>query len=104
VPVIVLDHLTETQKRAFILADNRLTENAGWDEDALSLELQQLSEADFDLDLTGFAPEEIDALLAIPDEERANAVPPVPENPIYRICDIWLCGNHRVPCGDAAKS
>ena len=104
VPVIVLDHLTETQKRAFILADNRLTEKAGWDEDALSLELQQLSEVDFDLDLTGFSPGEIDALLAIPDEERANSVPPVPENPISRMGDIWLCGKHRVLCGDATKS
>jgi hypothetical protein len=104
VPVIVLDHLTETQKRAFILADNRLSENAGWDDEALSIELQSLSEADFDLDLTGFSPGEIDALLAIPDEERANALPPVPENPISRMGDIWLCGKHRVLCGDATKS
>ena len=103
VPVIVLDHLTETQKRAFILADNRLTENGGWDEEALSLELQELSEADFDLDLTGFSPGEIDALLAIPDEERANGAPPVPENPVSRVGDLWLCGKHRVLCGDATK-
>jgi len=104
VPVIVLDHLTEAQKRAFILADNRLTENAGWDEEALSLELRELSEADFDLDLTGFSPGEIDALLAIPDEERANAAPPLPENPVSRAGDLWLCGKHRVLCGDATSA
>jgi ParB-like chromosome segregation protein Spo0J len=103
VPVIVLDHLTETQKRAFILADNRLTENAGWDEEALSVELRELSETDFDLDLTGFSPGEIDALLALPDEERANAAPPCPENPVSRLGDRWLCGKHRVLCGDATK-
>jgi len=73
VPVIVLDHPTEAQKRAYILADNRLTENAGWDEEALSLELQELSAADFDLNFTGFSPGEIDALPALPDEERTNA-------------------------------
>jgi DNA modification methylase len=103
VPVIVLDHLTEAQKRAYILADNRLAENASWDEEALSLELQELSAADFDLDLTGFSPGEIDALLAIPDEERANAAPPLPDNPVSRPGDLWVCGKHRILCGDATR-
>jgi hypothetical protein len=61
---------------------NRSVTWASWDEELLALELQELSEADFDLDLTGFNPGEIDGLLALPDEERANAVPPIPENPI----------------------
>jgi len=61
------------------------------------------NEADFDLDLTGFNPGEIDGLLAIPDEERANATPPVPEVPVSRAGDLWLCGKHRVLCGDATR-
>jgi DNA modification methylase len=68
------------------------------------LELQELSEAHFDLDLTGFNPGEIDGLLALPDEERANATPPVPENPVSRVGDLWICGKHRVFCGDALQA
>jgi len=59
---------------------------------------------DFDLSLTGFNPGEIDGLLAIPDEERANEVPPVPENPASRAGDLWICGEHRVLCGDATRA
>ena len=80
---------------------NRSVTWASWDEELLALELQELSEADFDLDLTGFNPGEIDGLLAIPDEERANAAPPVPEHPVSLPGDLWLCGTHRVLCGDA---
>ena len=61
---------------------NRSVTWANWDEELLSLELQELNAADFDLSITGFDPGEIDALLAIPDEERANATPPLPENPV----------------------
>jgi len=64
VPVIVLDHLTPTQRRALVIADNRIAENAGWDEEMLSLELAELQELDFDLELTGFSDEEIDAFLS----------------------------------------
>jgi hypothetical protein len=71
----------------------------------LALELQELSEADFDLSLTGFDPGEIDALLVDPeDDEKANAAPPLPETPISREGDLWLCGPHRVLCGDDTKS
>ena len=63
--------------------------------------MQELDTEDFDLSLTGFDPGEIDGLLAIPDEGRANAVPPVPENPVSRAGDLWFCGKHRVLCGDA---
>jgi len=66
--------------------------------------LQELSAADFDLSLTGFDPGEIDGLLAIPDEERGNATPPLPENPVSRVGDLWVCGKHRVLCGDATRS
>jgi hypothetical protein len=76
---------------------------ADWDEELLSLELQELNESDVDLSLTGFDPGEIDGLLAIPDEERANAAPPRPENPVSRVGDLWVCGKHRVLCGDATR-
>ena len=69
VPVIVLDHLTPTQRRALVIADNRIAENAGWDEEMLSLELAELQEHDFDLELTGFSDEEINRLLSIKSNE-----------------------------------
>jgi hypothetical protein len=82
---------------------NRSVTWADWDESLLSLELQELNAADFDLSLTGFDPGEIDGLLAIPDEERSNAAPPLPENPVSRVGDLWLCGTHRVLAGDATR-
>ena len=103
IPVILCDEWTEAQVKAFRLLVNRSVTWADWDEELLSLELQELNESDFDLSLTGFNPGEIDALLAIPDEERANATPPVPENPVARAGDLWLCGKHRVLCGDATR-
>src|SRR5437868_11395940 len=78
VPVILCDEWTETQVKAFRLLVNRSVAWADWDEELLAIELQELSEADFDLSLTGFNPGEIDALLAIPDEEKANEAPPLP--------------------------
>ena len=104
VPVILCDEWTPQQVKAFRLMVNRSVTWADWDEDLLSLELQDLSAAEFDLSLTGFNPGEIDALLAIPDEERANEAPPVPENPASRVGDLWLCGKHRVLCGDATRA
>src|SRR6516164_6038674 len=101
VPVILCDEWTPQQVKAFRLIVNRSVTWAGWDEDLLSLELQELNAVDFDLSLTGFDPGEIDGLLAIPDEERANATPPLPENPVSRVGDLWICGKHRVLCGDA---
>jgi hypothetical protein len=103
VPVILCDEWSEAQVKAFRLMVNRSVTWADWDEDLLSLEMQELNAADFDLDLTGFNPGEIDGLLAIPDEERANAAPPLPENPVSRVGDLWLCGKHRVLCGDATS-
>jgi ParB-like chromosome segregation protein Spo0J len=101
IPVILCDEWTPQQVKAFRLMVNRSVTWADWDEELLSLELQELNAVDFDLSLTGFNPGEIDGLLAIPDEERANATPPVPENPVSRVGDLWLCGKHRVLCGDA---
>ncbi len=107
IPVILCDEWTDAQVKAYRLMVNRSVTWADWDEDLLALELQELSEADFDLSLTGFNPGEIDGLLAIPDEERANAAPPLPANPVSRLGDLWICGDgrsqHRVLCGDATS-
>lgn len=104
VPVVLCDEWTPAQVKAFRLMVNRSVTWADWDEELLALELQDIQAADFDLNLTGFDPGEIDALLAIPDEERANAVPPVPKNPASRVGDLWVCGKHRVLCGDATSA
>ena len=104
VPVIHCDEWTPQQVKAFRLMVNRSVTWADWDEDLLSLELQELNAADFDLSLTGFDPGEIDGLLAIPDEVRANAAPPLPEIPVSRIGDLWICGKQRVRCGDALRA
>lgn len=103
IPVLLCDEWTPQLVKAFRLMVNRSVTWADWDEELLSLELQELNAADFDLDLTGFNPGEIDGLFAIPDEERANATPPVPENAVSRVGDLWVCGKHRVLCGDALR-
>jgi ParB-like nuclease domain len=104
IPVILCDEWTDAQVKAFRLLVNRSATWADFDEELLALELQELSDADFDLSLTGFDPGEIDGLLPIPDEERANAAPPFPEDPVSRVGDLWLCGKHRVLCGDALRA
>ena len=114
VPVVVLDHLTPTQRRAYILADNQLALQAGWDEELLAAELADLSAAGFDLALTGFSDEEIDDLLgdADPDddtnppmggftEEVDEDIPDAPVIPVSRPGDIWQLGAHRLICGDS---
>jgi hypothetical protein len=84
--------------KAFRLLVNRSATWADFDEELLALELQAIQESDFDLSLTGFNPGEIDALLALDDEEKANATPPLPESPVSRPGDLWLLGPHRVLC------
>src|SRR5689334_16589737 len=84
VPVILCDEWTPAQVRAFRLMVNRSVSWADWDEELLSLELQELNAADFDLDLTGFSTKEIDDLLAMPDEAKADETPAIPENPVSR--------------------
>lgn len=107
-PVIELGHLTETQKRAFILAENKLTERAGWDQELLSLEMADLQAAGFDLDLTGFDAGEIESMLAGAGEETdappAEEIPEAPIQPVSRTGDIWDLGAHRLICGDAADA
>jgi DNA modification methylase len=104
VPVIELSYLTDTQKKAYILADNRLAMNAGWDDELLKLELTELKDADFDLDLMGFTSDELDRLIngdaggGLTDDD---AVPETPKEPESRPGDLWILGNHRLLCGDS---
>jgi DNA modification methylase len=105
IPVILCDEWTPAQVKAFRLLVNRSVTWADWDEDLLRLELLEIQESDFDLSLTGFNPHEIDALLVDPEEDaRANAVPPVPAVPVSRAGDLWICGEHRVLCGDSTSA
>ena len=103
VPVIVLSHLTPTQRRALMIADNQIATNAGWNEEMLAAELAALKEEAFDLDLLGFDDAEIDRLLAGSDDETADLdeAPEPPAEPVSRPGDLWICGEHRVLCGDA---
>ncbi|MGA7412223.1 MAG: DNA modification methylase [Bryobacteraceae bacterium] len=105
VPVILCDEWSAAQVKAFRLMVNRSVTWAQWDDELLALELQELNEAEFDLSLTGFDPKEIDDLPLDPvDDDQANAAPPLPENAVSRLGDLWLCGPHRVLCGDATSS
>jgi DNA modification methylase len=106
VPVVVLDHLTPTQRRALVIADNRIAENAGWDEAMLRIELESLKLDGFDLDITGFDADALAELLAAEEPENEgqtddDAVPEVSETPLSRPGDVWIMGEHRLLCGDA---
>lgn len=106
IPVIELAHLTDTQKKALILADNKLALNAGWDNEMLAIELQELELEGFDLDLTGFDPDEISALTPVEGTEGLtddDAVPETPEEPKTKLGDIYKLGNHRLMCGDSCS-
>ncbi len=104
VPTITLEGLTEAQKKAYVIADNKLALNAGWDTEALTAELKRLQELDFNLDLIGFDSDELAQLLepeqveGLTDEDD---VPDVPETPVTVEGDIWVLGNHRLMCGSA---
>ncbi len=109
IPVVVLDHLSETQKRAFIISDNRISDSAGWDDEILRSELRDLKDADLDLALLGFDDDELAALLAEvaaetpvsgPEETPEEEVPEAPAEPVTRPGDIWVIGDHRLICGD----
>ena len=106
VPTIELKDLTETQKKAYIIADNRLALNAGWDNELLTIELNDLLADGFALELLGFDPKELDALLepevveGLTDED---AVPDVPDEPTTKLGDIYQLGNHRLMCGDSTS-
>ncbi len=108
VPTLAIDHLSDAERRAYILADNKLALNAGWDKELLALELQELIDLDFEIDLTGFSVAEVDIVL---DEARGASIAgtdtpedevPIASGPaVTRPGDIWLLGNHRLICGDA---
>jgi len=102
VPVIELTHLSDAQKRAYILADNRLAENAGWDRELLALELGDLADLGMDLGEIGFDGAELDALLGHgASDPREEETPEPPADPVSRSGDLWLLGSHRLLCGDA---
>jgi len=111
VPTLALSHLSETERRAYILADNKLALNAGWDNEILAIELQGLIDLSFELDLTGFGIAEIDSIL---DEARhsdpsqtdtdADRVPEPAEAVVSRAGDLWQLGRHRLLCGDARSA
>ena len=108
VPVVLADELTESQIKAFRILANRSATWAEWDDELLGIELTELKDAGFDLALTGFSPEEWDALIAGGETSEDgltddDAVPEVTENPISRTGDIWLLGEHKLICGDATK-
>lgn len=111
VPILRFNHLTPAQKRAYLIADNKIAEEAGWDRELLAIELGELIELlpveGLDVSLTGFEAPEIDQVLAdlaptkLPPED---VVPPLPRNPVTRRGDIWLLGKHRLICGDAREA
>lgn len=106
VPTIELSHLSEAQKKAYIIADNKLALNSGWDDAMLAIEFAELEALDFDLELTGFSLEEIAAFEVeeIPEGlTDEDAVPELPIEPVTKLGDVWLCGKHRVMCGDSTS-
>jgi DNA modification methylase len=106
VPTIELKDMTEAQKKAYVIADNKLALNAGWDTNFLSLELQELKDQDFDLSLLGFDDKELDALLAPETTEGLtdeDSVPDTPIEPKTKLGDLYILGNHRLMCGDSTS-
>lgn len=102
-PVVVLDHLSETQRRAYIIADNKLALNAGWDEKVLAAELRELEREGLDLSLAGFSDEELEHLLSDesePPQDIEDEIPDKPAIPVTHPGDVWLIGKHRLVCGD----
>lgn len=107
VPVLRLSHLSVEERRAYVLADNKLALNAGWDQELLALELQALIDLEFDVTVTGFSLAEVDLTLDRAREastdapDGADRVPPLPERAATRSGDLWCIGRHRLLCGDA---
>jgi DNA modification methylase len=111
VPTMALSHLSERERRAYVLADNKLALNAGWDKEILAIELQSLVDVEFDVELTGFSLTEVDLLL---DETREadpvgadtadDMIPEAAGLPVSRLGDLWLLGRHRLLCGDTRNA
>ena len=106
VPVVEERHLTPLQRRAFIIADNKIALNAGWSNELLAEELPALRDAGFDLGITGFSDDELAEILAsiAPPAVEEPPLPPLPAEPVTRPGDLWLLGSHRVLCGDATSA
>src|SRR5271155_1424451 len=110
VPTLRLSHLSPAEKRAYVVADNKLAELAGWDREILAIELQALIDLDFEVELTGFEMGEIDVILDDVDEAKSDATGPDDEVPdpfpgtaTCQSGDLWLLGKHRLLCGDALE-
>ena len=110
VPTVRLSHLSDAERRAYVIADNKLALNAGWDREILAIELQALVDLDFDIELTGFSLAEVDFVLDDLSESSPEApdqpedeVPIVSGEPVSRAGDLWQLGRHRLLCGDARK-
>jgi DNA modification methylase len=106
VPVMVAAGWTEAQRRAYTIADNKLTLNGGWDQELLGLEIGELEVLGFDLDLIGFSDEELASLATRPTDGLTDpdVVPDLPSHPVTRPGDIWVLGRHRLICGDSTSS
>jgi len=106
VPTITLSGLTEAQKRAYVIADNRIALNAGWDEEMLRVEISDLADMDFDLSLLGFGEAELTAMLSPGTEGNTDPddVPPPPAEPATLLGELWQLGHHRIICGDATEA
>lgn len=110
VPTLRLSHLSPEERRAYVLADNKLALNAGWDQDILAIELQALIDIDFDVTLTGFSLAEVDFTLDAARERDPAApfgvedeIPPIAPEAVSRMGDVWVLGRHRLICGDARE-
>src|SRR5262249_29216661 len=106
VPVMVAHGWSEAQKQAYVIADNKLALNAGWDEDLLRIELGELKGLGADLGLTGFGELELDALFGSGADGRTDPdeAPELPVEPVTHRGDLWVCGQHRILCGDATAA
>ena len=110
VPVLRIEHLSEEEKRAYMLADNRLAEDAGWDKELLAIELQGLIDCDFAIEVTGFEACEVDIVLDdaaaanAPDHGLDDEIPPLAQRSITKLDDLWQLGGHRLLCGDALSA
>ena len=106
VPVVIASNWSEEKKRAYVIADNKLALNAGWDTELLALEIQELKATDFNLSILGFTDEELNNLIPVNVTEGLtdeDAVPEPPEEPITKPGDIWVLGKHRLMCGDSTS-
>lgn len=105
VPCIRLGYLTETQKRAYVIADNKLALNAAWNDEMLKLELEELHALDFDIGQVGFDADELSELIGLDEKELVeDEVPEPPAEPITKLGDMWILGEHRLLCGDSTTS